>query len=444
MFALGEPDRDHLRAALKRVAPEDVAAVLSDLSLKEKLQVFRALPSNEEKSVALEETDQQSRREVLDGLSEEERVQVLGEMPVDDLVDRLEELPEDERRRVIATLEKEEATEVKELLAFPPETAGGMMTTEFLAIPLGVTSRDALAKVQGNLKVEVISYVYVTDTDGVLRGVVSIRGILNAKPETPVESYMERDVISVPATADREEVTAAVDKYNLAVVPVVDDAGRLKGIITFDDVIDAVQEEHSEDMLRMAGTVAVHPYYEPIHLGVLKRLPFLLVTLVGGFGVLLVKALFEKDIPPALFTAALGIVPLLSGLSGNVAIVTATIMVRGLATGDINVLRAGKAVGREVTVAIVVGLVLAAVVTATLSLIGGREYGEGVGLVVGLGLCASVTWAALLGALVPLLCKLSRFVDPAIASGPFVTMACDISASLIFLFLVFAFLTRGP
>jgi magnesium transporter len=255
----------------------------------------------------------------------------------------------------------------------------------------------------------------------------------------PLEDYMTREPIAVSVDTDREEVAAVVKRYNLAAVPVVDADGRMRGIVTFDDVFDAVQEEHSEDMLRMAGTVAIHPYFEPIHVGVLKRLPFLLVTMLGGFGVLAVKVLFEKDIPLGLFTAALGIIPLLSGLSGNVAIVTSTIMVRGLATGDINLGRAWKAVGREVTVGILTGIVLSVLVVAVLTTVGGTE-GLEIGWLVGLGLAVSVAWAALLGAMVPLLCKLSRVVDPAIASGPFVTMVCDISASLIFLFLVFALL----
>ncbi len=433
---LGEEDLAALKGCLNRVAPEDVAVVLGDLDTEERLAIFKALPSVESRATVLEETDQQTRAGLLEGLSEEERSEVIGEMPVDDLVDALDELSEAEQERIIADLEEEDAEDVRELRRYEPDSAGGMMTPEFLVAPEGATSGEALATIQGNLNAEVISYVYVTSKEGRLKGVVSIRDLLKARPETAVEDHMETDIVKVEVETDREEVAAVVDKYNLPVIPVVDSSGSIRGIVTFDDVLDAVQDEHSEDMLRMAGTTAIHPYYEPIYMGVAKRLPFLLVTLTGCIGVLLVQERFKELITlPGLMLMVLPIVHLISGLSGNVAVVTSTVFVRGLATGEIYPGRISRAVWQELLIGLLIGLVIAVLVGLVLSLFFHEKYGLDTILVVVCGLFASIAWAAAIGALVPVFCR--RFgIDPAIASGPFVTITVDISASFIFLLFV--------
>ena len=439
---LGDEDRVALEGCLNRVAPEDVAAVLSDLDTDERLAIFKALPSVESKATVLEETDQQTRADLLEGLSEEERSEVIGEMPVDDLVDTLDELPRAEQERIIADLEEDDAEDVRELRQYEADSAGGMMTPEFLVAPVGATSGEALATIQGNLNAEVISYVYVTSKEGRLKGVVSIRDLLKAGPETAVEDHMETDIVKVEVETDREEVAAVVDKYNLPVIPVVDSTGSIRGIVTFDDVLDAVQDEHSEDMLRMAGTTAIHPYYEPVHVGVAKRLPFLLVTLTGCIGVLLVQNHFREIIAgdgtaeaSLLMLMVLPIVHLISGLSGNVAVVTSTVFVRGLATGEIYPGRISRAVWQELLIGILIGLVIAVLVGLVLSLFFGQRYDPDIILVVVCGLFASIAWAAVIGALVPVICRRVG-IDPAIASGPFVTITVDISASFIFLLFV--------
>lgn len=440
LFELDAPEPSSLQSALRRVQPEDAASILREFDDAEKIAIYRALPGDEEKRIVLEESDLPTRRKILEQLEATERASILGQMAVDDLVDQLEALPLETRNEVLATFPKSDREEVRELLSYPPDTAGGMMTTDFISIPVNVSSRDALAKIQGNLKSEVIAYIYATDHQGRLQGVASIRQILSAKPETPVQEFITTDVISVHVSTDREEVASVANRYNLPVLPVVDDDQELRGIITFDDIFDAVEEEHSEDMLRMAGTVALHPIDEPVLVGALKRLPFLIITMLGGFGVLVVKTVFENRIPPGVFLVALGVVPLLSGLAGNVGIVTATVMVRGLATGDISSRRAFRPIWRETLVGLLLGAVLAAFVSVVLRVSGNEQYSWGICQVISLGLFASVLWAAFVGALVPLICKASRFVDPAIASGPFVTMACDLSASLIFLTLVYSLL----
>ena len=444
---LGAEDRVALQGCLKRVAPEDVAVVLGDLDTDERLIIFKALPSVESKATVLEETDQQTRSDLLDGLSEEERSEVIGEMPVDDLVDTLDELPRAEQERIIADLEEDDAEDVRELRQYEADSAGGMMTPEFLVAPVGATSGEALATIQGNLNAEVISYVYVTSKEGRLKGVVSIRDLLKAGPETAVEDHMETDIVKVEVETDREEVAAVVDKYNLPVIPVVDSTGSIRGIVTFDDVLDAVQDEHSEDMLRMAGTTAIHPYYEPVHVGVAKRLPFLLGTLTGCIGVLLVQNHFREVIAgdgtaeaSLLMLMVLPIVHLISGLSGNVAVVTSTVFVRGLATGEIYPGRISRAVWQELLIGILIGLVIAVLVGLVLSLFFGQRYDPDIILVVVCGLFASIAWAAVIGALVPVICRRVG-IDPAIASGPFVTITVDISASFIFLLFVLLMLS---
>ena len=298
MFGVGTPEQDVLRAALESVAPEDVAAILSDFEEDEKLAIFRALATTEVQVVVLEETDQKSHREILEALSELERRRVIQEMPVDDRVDLLGEVSDDEKDRYIATLSREEAQEVEQLLAYDPDTAGGIMTTEFNTIPVGSTSRSALALIQGNLHAESYNYLYVTRGDGLLAGVVSIREILSAAPESVVDEYMKplEEVETVHVDTDREEVASVVERFKKPAVPVVDGSGRLCGIVTFDDAIEAVREEHAEDMMRLAGTISTHPFFEPVRVDFAKRLPFLLVTMVGGFGVALVQEVFKHEL----------------------------------------------------------------------------------------------------------------------------------------------------
>ena len=457
LFGVGPPDNESLRAVLGHVAPEDVAEVLDDFDEDKKLLIFRCLPSDEARSVVIEETDSESHDEILEDISPDEKVAVLKEMPVDDLVDHLEELRPDEKAKVLAELEPEEVRDVEELSKFPPDSAGGLMTTEYLSLGVTLTSKEALAEIQGNLDAEVISYVYVTESDGTLRGVLSIRDILRAKPQTPVEEYMVTDVLRVDVETDQEDVAAAANKYNLNVIPVVDGENHMRGVVTADDILDAVEEEHTEDMLRMAGTVTADPFHESIRAGVLKRLPFLSLTMVGGIGIFFMKALFEGEggiDDPRSLAWALAALPLLCGLSGNVGIVTSTVMVRGIATGDITAKRAWRALGQEVLVGAAIGVVLALVVGMIFPLLpegsGAAHDAANAGppplssyeitFALMAGLAVSVVWASFIGAMVPFACRASGKIDPAIASGPFVTMLCDLSASFIFLYLVTLFL----
>ena len=275
---------------------------------------------------------------------------------------------------------------------------------------------------------------------------MSIREVLRATPDTNIDSYMVTDVVKVSVDTDREEVAALVERYDLGAIPVVDDHERIRGIVTFDDVMDAVEEEHSEDMLRMAGTTAVHPLYEPVKLDVAKRLPFLVITMTGGFAVLLVLNVFRDPIGIVIFGTVLPLLHMLSALSGNVAVVASTVLVRGMATGDVSPRRLRKALGREFLVAAVVPIILAPTAGLILYLFGLlipelETYADPtIILAMMLGMVASVAWAGLIGALVPILCSLSRIIDPAIASGPFVTVTCDISSSLIFLVIVYLLL----
>ncbi len=453
ILLIDDPERSKLRACVGKVAPEDVAAVLDDFEPDEKLLIFQAILTREDQAIVLDETDPGSRTDVFDCLSETERREILGEMPVDEVVDLIEERPESEQESLIADLETEEAEEVRELRQYDPETAGGMMTPDFLTVSITASSGEALATIQGNIEAEVINYIYVVDAGGKLEGVVSIRDLLRARPESPVDSYMESDVRVVTLDADREDVVSVADKYNIPVIPVVDDEDHIRGIVTPDDVLDAVQDEHSEDIFRLAGTTSIHPYFEPILVGVRKRLPFLLVTMTGAFLVLYVLESFKGAIEDGaddanmLLIMMLPILHLISGLSGNVAVVTSTVFVRAFATGEIGRGRLLRAVFQEVLIGCMIGCIMATFVGLVLAVFPFDDNFGDIGvneiLVVAAGLCASVTWAGVIGALVPVGCRLTNKIDPAIASGPFVTITVDVSASFIFFLFVVTFLTGG-
>ena len=452
LFDVDGADDAHLSSAVQRVVPEDIAAILEDFSLEQKLSIFRAIHSDEAKSVVIEETDQESHDELLDALSKEEIVAILGEMPVDDLVDHLEDLAPEEKAHVLANLEPDEARVAEELAQYAEDTAGGMMTTEFLELSTDLTSHQALAAIQGNLDLEVISYIYITEDDSTLRGIVSIRDILRSKPDTPVQEYMKTDVIHVNVFTDREEVAAAANKYNLSVIPVLDDENQSQG--------HRHRRRHSR--CRRGRTLRRHAAHGRNG----RRAP---VSRIGDG-----RRAQEASVPDGdddgrhsgdvsrrllRKERSLHINRRRRPTSvGNVGATARLCARRQRRHRHVDSHRPWAGDRRDQREPRMEGAPPRSVDQRIGRTGSGRHrrrhrraasYSNKEGLEgqtmtifgsIGCGLAASISWAALVGAAVPVLCRLSGRIDPAIASGPFVTMLCDLSASAIFLTLVLLFL----
>jgi len=303
------------------------------------------------------------------------------------------------------------------------------MTTEYVALPKDITTEKAIEILRKTAPdAETIYYVYIVDSQNRLVGVISLRELIVADPDTIIESIMHRKVISVSVDMDQEEVAEVVSKYDFLAVPVVDKDSRLVGIITVDDIIDVIYEEASEDIFRLGGsTEAVDDYIEGrISLALKSRLPWLFVTMVEGIIAGQVLRGLENELRAVVALAFF--IPLLTGMGGNVGTQSATVTVRGLATGDIDESNVFSVISRELLTGILLGIINGVLVG---SIAWVWQKNAVLGLIVGLAMIGNMTTAALMGALVPLTFK-KVGIDPAVASAPFITASIDITGLLIY------------
>jgi magnesium transporter len=422
--------RGHATPLAKVVAKtraEDLAAVIGHLTAPEQRLVFVQVKEDRVAADVLSRVHGDDFMHLVEDVAPERLALLLTHLPADDQTDLLERLPEDAREAVMQRMKGEAREEVEELLGYAPDTAGGIMSPGAFTLGIDTTCRDAIAAVQEASDQELIYYCYVEDDDGRLVGVTSLRNLLTHPPSTRLVDIMSRDVIVVRTDTDQEEVARIAGRYDLLAVPVVDAGRQLVGIVTVDDVIDVIKEEAAEDMLLMAGVRESDEELGSSRLLVpAKRLPWLLVTLLGGLGIAELIHFFD----PLLRREALlaGFIPIVMGMEGNVGIQAATVTVRGIATGRIDG-SLKKAVGGEVFNGVVLGAVFAVAIGGYCLL----RFGDvGVALSVALAVVTGMTSAALVGTLVPL--TLRRLgIDPAIATGPFVTTAMDVLGLTIYL-----------
>jgi magnesium transporter len=318
-------------------------------------------------------------------------------------------------------MEKEGSDEVEDLMRFDDDTAGGIMNPDFIALNQEITAKDAIAQIQKEFAdVEMPFYLYAVDEYGNLVGVCSLRQLVVVKPHTPLKAFMTTDVLSVQTHMDQEEVAKLVARYDILAVPVVDDTNRLVGIVTVDDVIDIFREEATEDILKMAGVGEEFVETKSILKSTRIRLPWLFASCLGGIFAFYVIGLFEASLSRLTYLAAF--IPVIMGMGGNIGTQSSTIVVRGLATGRLNILDIWSVVGKELTVGLILGLVYGLLIGSVAQL----QYNT---LLLALAVClavvCSMSVAALVGSCVPMLLARAN-IDPAVATGPFVTTAIDI------------------
>lgn len=391
-------DREEQAALIKVLDPEDAAAVLFELDDKELLfSVLLELPRSMAKTIA-------------------------NEIPNDEAADMLEDMDENERSRILSLFEDEAADDIEDLLTYDSETAGGLMTTEFVVVPVFVNAQKAIEIIRLYAPdAETIYYVYVIDGMNHLVGILSLRELIVAGPETLVGDIMHQTVTSVNVRDDQEEVADIMTKYDLLALPVVDDEEHILGIITVDDIVDVIHEEATEDFYRMAGTSEREDEEDSgVWNAYRARLPWLLITILGEFGSGTVLSASEAKLQTV---AALSIfIPLLTGVAGNVGTQSSTVTVRGIATGTISAKTALKTIAKEVLVGLILGLSIGLFVMSVATFWKGNLQ---IGMVVGVTLFINNFTAALMGTVVPLLFMLAK-KDPAVASAPFITMVVDV------------------
>ena len=414
---------------LNRLHPSDIAAILGDLSEHLRRDTFKTLYRRDLTlaSEALSELGPERGALILSDMSSQEISLIFQELDPDDAADFVADLPDELQEAILGAMCEKEAAEVEDLLQYPEQTAGRIMSPKVFSLEEDSTVEQAIRELQDAGDLEMVFYIYVVDDHGNLVGVLSLRQLLLKRPEIPLKDIMETDVIRVTTDTDQEEVSQLVASYNILAIPVVDTQNKLVGVITVDDVIDVIKEEATEDMYRLAGLDVEERVFTPPRTSIRKRVPWLVLNLGTAFLAALVVAQFEGTIAQfATLAVFMPVVPLLAGNAGNQ---TLTVMVRGIALGELSWANSRKALVKEFVIGIANGIVLGALVGLVAFLWKGDPI---IGAVLSLAMLGTLLVAAVTGTLVPLFLRWLK-VDPALASSVFVTTATDVTGFLLFL-----------
>lgn len=421
---------------LIRRHPAEIAEILATLREDEAVDLLRRLYFRRAAAEPLGEMEPDEAARLFAEINREDAAHILSHMEPDDAVDLLAELPPETVQDILSRLEAREAKQLRELLAYPPDTAGGLMSTEVVALPADMTAERAIQALRAMAEdAETVYYAYVVDRGERLLGVLSLRDLVLARPDTRLEQIMNSDPVTLPVGMDKEEVARLFDKYNFVALPVVDSARRLLGIVTIDDVIDVIREEATEDALRLGGIPAGedHPL-DPPQVSVKKRLPWLMGLVLLNLTVAAVITRFEGTIAEIAFVAAL--MPLIADMSGNAAAQALSVAIRGMAVGAVHWSDLPRVVWKELRVGVLAGVALGVQIALIAALVWRKPL---FGAVAGISLAGTTVGACLTGGALPFL--VSRLgLDPAMISGPVATTIGDLIGVGLFLGLATAFL----
>lgn len=439
----GGIDRAALSEILTSVHPVDLADHLEDVDLEDRVRIFEMLDPDRAAQVLTAMSDG-GRAALAKRLGEEKLAPVVDRMPDFAVADIMDDLPTHQERAVLAKVGEEHAADIQQLLQYPEHTAGGRMTKNFVTVPESYTARQTIQKIQGSVDSHTVDFVYVVDDQGALKGVSSLPKLMINKPETTVTDFMRRDVTFVGPTVDQEEVAKLAQKYRLRAVPVVDTDMRLLGVVTLQNIVDVIRSEADEDIMRLSGAASrVDPVRAPFFQRLKTRLPWLAAAMILELLIAWIMLGYEGT----LRTLALAyFIPVIMAMGGSLGVQSSTLVVRGLATGDITPVRALKIVENEFWVGITVGL-MAGLVTGLMAYAMDMKEPTAttLGFIVFLSMFVSLTVASTMGALTPLVLARMK-LDPAVASGPFITAMNDVVNVTIYLTMAWFLIgeTAGP
>ena len=414
---------------LQKQHPADLAQVFSELGEKDRATAFANLVERNSKLAmeALSELGPEAGAALLADRSAEDIARLLHELPSDDAAAIVDYLPEPLSAAVLELIERRPGDEVGELLEYEEQTAGRIMNPKVFALSEDMTAGEAIITLQGSRDVEMVFYLYVVDVRRHLVGVISLRRLLLVPPSTPLKRIMTTDLISVRTDTDQEEVARQVASYNLLAIPVVDEENKLVGIITVDDVIDVIKDEATEDIYRLAGVSTDERVFTPMAESLRKRFPWLIVNLATAFIATGVIALF--DATTAAWVGLVKFLPIVPGMGGNAATQTLTVIVRGLALGELTWANSRQALLKEVVVGVGNGMATGLVAGGAVWLFGGQPI---IGVLLFLAMIIDLFVAGAAGTLIPLGLKAMK-VDPALASTVFITTFTDVAGFASFL-----------
>jgi len=431
---LNENDSEKIKDIVEDIHPVDFLEILEKFE-DEFYEIIDKLP-NDYLVELINEAEIEDKLEIVNKISEDRKDIVIPDISSDELVDMLEEADEVQKKDIFEHLDEDDKDDIKELLEYPSDTAGGIMATEFLAIDEDMTMDETIAFLRKSAPdYETPYYLYVVGKGNILKGVVQLRQIITCDSNVKIKDEMITQVISVDAYTDQEEVANLFEKYGFVAIPVTNkETNEILGIITFDDIMAIISEEHTEDMYRMAGLDEEEEIDRGIISSVRSRSMWLSINLLTAFLASSVVGIFEGTISQVVALATF--MPIVSGMGGNAATQTLTIMIRGIATGELRYENRKKVLKKELTVAIIDGILIGIlIITITYIIVRNITFA----LIAGVALLLNILISAIGGFFVPLILKKHK-IDPAIASSVFVTTMTDMAGFGIFLGLATVFM----
>ena len=421
---------------LQKQHPADLAEVFSELPERERRSAFDTLLERNSRLAmeAISELEPEVRVPLLIGHPAEALARFFQEVPSDDAAAVIDDLPDALSASVLELMRRKDSDEVQHLLEYADQTAGRIMNPDVFALSEDLTAGEAIEALQRSRDVEMVFYLYVVDQRRHLVGVISLRRLLLVSPETPLKRIMTADLTTARVDTDQEDVAQLVASYNLLAIPVVDDENKLVGIITVDDVIDVIKDEATEDIYRMAGVSSDEHVFTSARESLQKRLPWLGVNLVTAILAALVVRLFQSTIDQVVALAAF--MTIVASMGGNAATQTLTVVVRGIALGELTWSNSRKTLVKEAMVGIGNGLILGLIGAGVAWWVVGNPYFGGI---LALAMVINFLVAAVAATLIPIALRALR-IDPALASSVFITTLTDMFGFFAFLGLATLFI----
>ena len=417
-----------LKAQLKGMKSADISDILDNLSKEEAVIVFRLLTKSKA-GMAFSYMETDMREKLINDLTDKELKNILDELFMDDTVDLIEEMPSNVVTRILKSVNSDDRKIINELLKYPDDSAGSIMTTEFIDLTENMTIEDALERIrQIGTDTETIYTCYVLGENRILKGIISIKDLLLAKEDSLISDIMETNIISVNTIEDQEEVAKKFDKYDLYALPVVDNENRLVGIVTVDDAINVLQDEVEEDFEKMAAMQPTEDgYFETsVFKHAKSRIVWLLVLMLSSAITGGIITNYENAF--AAIPLLVAFIPMIMDTGGNCGSQSSTLIIRGLATDELELKDVFKILWKEIRIAIIVGI--------TLTIVNGlRIFAQykniQLAITVGLSITVTVILSKTVGCLLPLLAKKLK-LDPAIMAAPLITTIVDILSVLVY------------
>ena len=444
--------RDTFRRLLRRHAKTNIVKLIEKTHPADMALIFRYFNDLEQDTIFAMMKPSEKTVEFLNELDEAITIRIVEDEDPARIAAILEEASSNEQAYLMGLVEEsyatsviglfkaEEQEELEEMMAYPEDSAGILMYTDVFTLHEETRAREAIAALQDQEEAEMVFYLYAIDNEGALTGVISLRDLVTTSGDTMLKDIMTKKVHAVRPETDQEEVARIVSQYNFLAVPVIDSDEKLLGIVTVDDVVDVIREEATEDFLKMVGAgedreILLKSSWENARI----RLPWLFASWIGGIIAAYIIGVFDDVLQNTLALAAF--IPVIIGMGGNVGTQSSTMIVRGLATGRVGFENSSKILFKEIRVGLILG-VLYGILLGLFAIVRFLDISPILGLVVGLSICASMLIAATIGSLVPLI--LDRFdIDPAVATGPFVTTAIDILGVALYFIIAGALFNIG-